>query len=253
LVKKLETEGIGRPATYAAIMVNIVGRGYVKGKKFLEPTPAGELIVDSLVGKFAFMDLCFTRDVEKTLDLIAQGKAGFNDVIQKVYSQLQGEIAKLDIQGAPALSAVKVKCPKCKGAVTADARTLACQCGFKLWREIAGLRLTDEQCETLLSTGTLPNTPGFKSGKTGKLFSTGLKLAADLSGKVEFVFDTPATTEGAETKAAATTSSACPKCKKPMRQRTGGKGPFWGCSGYPECKVTATDNNGKMGKVTGYT
>lgn len=256
LVKKLETEGIGRPATYAAIMVNIVNRGYVKGKKFLEPTPAGELIVDSLVGKFKFMELSFTRDVEETLDLVAQGKAGFKDVIQKVYGQLQSELANLGIPNMPAPAAVKAKCPKCKGVVTADARTLSCQCGFKLWREIAGLRLTDEQCETLLSTGTLPNTPGFKSGKTGKPFSTGLKLAADLSGKVEFVFEarSPAAAESAGAgKAAATDSHPCPKCKKPLRQRTGGKGLFWGCSGYPECKVTATDNNGKIGKITGYT
>lgn len=256
LVKKLETEGIGRPATYAAIMVNIVGRGYVQGKKFLEPTPAGELIVDSLVGKFKFMELSFTRNVEETLDLVAQGKAGFKDVIQKVYGQLQSELANLGIPNMPAPTAVKSKCPKCKGAVTADARTLSCQCGFKLWREIAGLRLTDEQCETLLSTGTLPSTPGFKSGKTGKPFSTGLKLAADLSGKVEFVFEArpPAAAEGAGAdKVAAPDSATCPKCKKPMRQRTGGKGLFWGCSGYPECKVTATDNNGKMGKITGYT
>jgi ssDNA-binding Zn-finger/Zn-ribbon topoisomerase 1 len=35
----------------------------------------------------------------------------------------------------------------------------------------------------------------------------------------------------------------CPLCGKGMRQRTAKKGPhagqpFWGCSGYPECKGT---------------
>lgn len=257
LVKKLESEGIGRPATYAAIMDNIVSRAYVKAvKKFLEPTPSGELIVDSLVGKFRFMDLNFTRDVEKDLDLVAQGKAGFKDTIQKVYGQLQSELVKLEIPGMSAHTAVKAKCPKCKGAITADARMLSCQCGFKLWREIAGLRLTDTQCETLLSTGALPPTPGFKSGKTSKLFSAGLKLTADLSGKVDFVFEERAATVTKSVgtgKAAVSTAYPCPKCKKPMRQRTGYKGDFWGCSGYPECKVTATDNNGKLGKITGYT
>jgi len=34
---------------------------------------------------------------------------------------------------------------------------------------------------------------------------------------------------------------ACPACGQPMRRRTAGKGPhagqpFWGCSGYPECR-----------------
>lgn len=255
LVKKLETEGIGRPATYAAIMVNIVSRGYVKGKKFLEPTPSGELIVDSLVGKFKFMDLSFTRDVEKDLDLIAQGKAGFKDVIQKVYSQLQGELGKLGISGASAHTAVKAKCPKCKGTIVADGRTLSCQCGFKLWLEIAGHRLTDAQCETLLGTGMLATTSGFKSAKTGKSFSASLKLAADLSGKVDFVFEERAavTSSAGASKAVAATAHACPRCKKPMRQRSGARGAFWGCSGYPECKVTATDDNGKVGKITGYT
>jgi len=36
---------------------------------------------------------------------------------------------------------------------------------------------------------------------------------------------------------------ACPACGKPMRRRTAGKGPhagqpFWGCSGYPDCRGT---------------
>ena len=254
LVRKLESEGIGRPATYAAIMDNIVTRGYVKAKKFLEPTCSGELIVDSLVNKFKFMDLNFTRDVEKDLDLVAQGKARFRDVIQKVYDQLQSELVKLEIPGMPAQTAVKAKCPKCNGVVTADARTLSCQCGFKLWRDIAGLCLTEAQCETLLSTGALPTTHGFKSGKTGKPFSTGLKLAADISGKVDFVFEERDVAGSAgHAKEAATSAPACPRCKKLMRQRTGSKGVFWGCSGFPHCKVTATDKNGKIGKITGYT
>jgi four helix bundle suffix protein len=41
---------------------------------------------------------------------------------------------------------------------------------------------------------------------------------------------------------------ACPKCGKPMRQRTARQGPhagetFWGCSGYPECKGTLSDQS----------
>jgi len=37
------------------------------------------------------------------------------------------------------------------------------------------------------------------------------------------------------------TAPGCPKCGKPMRQRTARTGPhagqpFWGCTGYPDCK-----------------
>jgi DNA topoisomerase-1 len=109
LVKKLESEGIGRPATYAAILDNIVTRAYVKvEKKFLAPTPTGELVVDSLVGKFAFMDLGFTRDVEADLDKIAQGEAGYKTVIGNVHEQLQRELATMEVIGTP-----KHPCPEC--------------------------------------------------------------------------------------------------------------------------------------------
>jgi len=30
----------------------------------------------------------------------------------------------------------------------------------------------------------------------------------------------------------------CPVCGKPMKKRTSSRGPFWGCTGYPECKGT---------------
>jgi len=30
----------------------------------------------------------------------------------------------------------------------------------------------------------------------------------------------------------------CPKCNKPLRERKGPSGIFYGCSGYPECKFT---------------
>ena len=28
----------------------------------------------------------------------------------------------------------------------------------------------------------------------------------------------------------------CPQCGKPMRKRHSGKGDFWGCSAYPDCR-----------------
>lgn len=37
----------------------------------------------------------------------------------------------------------------------------------------------------------------------------------------------------------------CPECGKNMFLRQGKKGRFWGCSGYPDCKTVAQNNNGK--------
>jgi len=43
----------------------------------------------------------------------------------------------------------------------------------------------------------------------------------------------------------------CPECGKPMRRRTARKGPhagqpFWGCTGYPECKGILTEDSGMI-------
>ena len=37
----------------------------------------------------------------------------------------------------------------------------------------------------------------------------------------------------------------CPKCGKPLRQRKGANGVFWGCVGYPDCKTSFPDVKGK--------
>lgn len=41
----------------------------------------------------------------------------------------------------------------------------------------------------------------------------------------------------------------CPQCGKALHRREGAKGAFWGCSGYPECRVTLPDEGGKPGAV----
>ncbi|MDT8429134.1 MAG: topoisomerase DNA-binding C4 zinc finger domain-containing protein, partial [Pseudomonadales bacterium] len=37
----------------------------------------------------------------------------------------------------------------------------------------------------------------------------------------------------------------CPQCARVMRRINGKKGPFWGCSGFPACKTTLFDLDGK--------
>ena len=77
-------------------------------KKFLVPTETGELIVDSLVGRFEFLELGFTRDVEQTLDRVAAGEATYRGVVQRVYEKLQGELSTLQVSATP-----KHPCPEC--------------------------------------------------------------------------------------------------------------------------------------------
>ena len=109
LIKKLEAEGIGRPATYAAIMDTLISRAYVKtDQRNLVPTETGYLVVDSLATRFQFIELGYTRDIERDLDRIAQGEAGYKTIIQGVHENLQREIGALHLSCAP-----KNPCPRC--------------------------------------------------------------------------------------------------------------------------------------------
>ncbi len=65
-MKKLESEGIGRPSTYAPTIQTIQDRGYVviESKK-LVPTDIAFVVVDYLEQEFeGFMQYSFTAEVE---------------------------------------------------------------------------------------------------------------------------------------------------------------------------------------------
>ncbi len=89
LVKVLEDKGIGRPSTYAKIIETLDKREYVynEEKKFV-PTDLGIKVVDYLEENFHdIMNYNFTADLEKELDLVAEGKLDWVDrdrpVLQK--------------------------------------------------------------------------------------------------------------------------------------------------------------------------
>ena len=87
LVRALEEQGIGRPSTYAPTISTIINRGYVgKEKKFLIPTELGELVTDLMKDYFSdIMDIEFTADLEKQLDLIEEGSRDWQKIIEEFY------------------------------------------------------------------------------------------------------------------------------------------------------------------------
>ena len=88
LVKKLESEGIGRPSTYAPTISTIQQREYVvrTEDKKLAPTPTGEIVNSFLTDHFPeIVDLGFTARVEEEFDDIADGKIAWEQVMQEFY------------------------------------------------------------------------------------------------------------------------------------------------------------------------
>jgi DNA topoisomerase-1 len=87
LVKTLESEGIGRPSTYATILGTIIDRGYAKMQnKALIPTFPAFAVTSLLEKHFAdLVDTGFTSKMEQTLDEIASGKAAWLPYLRNFY------------------------------------------------------------------------------------------------------------------------------------------------------------------------
>ena len=87
LVKKMESEWIGRPSTYAPTISTIQNRGYVeKIEKKLHPTEIGEVVNKFLVNHFPdIVDLKFTAKIEEEFDTIAEGKQEWKSVMKSFY------------------------------------------------------------------------------------------------------------------------------------------------------------------------
>jgi DNA topoisomerase-1 len=76
LVKELESDGVGRPSTYASILSTIQEREYVKkeGGRFT-PTELGMVVVDLLLECFDdIFDVTYTARMEEALDEIEDGR-----------------------------------------------------------------------------------------------------------------------------------------------------------------------------------
>ncbi|MEY3867307.1 MAG: hypothetical protein RLZZ338_1198 [Cyanobacteriota bacterium] len=87
LVKTLESEGVGRPSTYASIIGTIIDRGYAKlVSNALIPTFTAFAVTSLLEKHFPdLVDISFTSKMEGTLDEIASGDAEWLPYLQEFY------------------------------------------------------------------------------------------------------------------------------------------------------------------------
>lgn len=116
LVKMLESEGIGRPSTYATIIDTIQDRGYVEQeeRKFF-PTALGEVVTDKLVEHFPkILDVKFTSFMEDELDKIEESHLDWVHVLHEFYDPFRELLARAGDAMEPARSQPSShKCPQC--------------------------------------------------------------------------------------------------------------------------------------------
>lgn len=253
LREAMKERGLGTPATRAATIEKLLAVGYItRERKHVLPTAKGIAFIQFLQGLNlnSLVSAATTGDWEHKLRLMERGQHSRTEFMAAITAETRAIVKSMRerMNAVPAAQAapthaerIETPCPQCGGTLVKKKNSYNCTaCEFVLWKEIAGHRLSEKQAKTLLTVKELPKTKGFLN-KTQKPFEAGLKINTE--GKVEFVFEAQktATDNRVDTKP----TLPCPTCGSAMRRRSGPKGWFWGCSGYPECKTTMQDKAGK--------
>ncbi|NPA47105.1 MAG: reverse gyrase [Thermococci archaeon] len=93
VISMMKQRGIGRPSTYAKIVSTLMRRGYVfetRGKKKLVPTEKGMKVYHYLMQKYKpLVNEDRTRELERKMDLIEEGKVDYIRVLQELYNEIR--------------------------------------------------------------------------------------------------------------------------------------------------------------------
>ena len=266
LVRKLESEGVGRPSTYASIMERIKTHGYMtidaKGK--IIATAKGMTINDELLPFYQFMNIDFTKKIEETLDLLANGKASYKQCLNEFFNQLQIENMNYTKNAIQVFTEnARHFCEICKrplkryeSSFSKDSYYWRC-IGYEMKKEIDGVIIHECNSPALSDFDGEPKAkekPVLSEFKCLACSSPLIKRESKNGGHFWACSGFPkckATyqdNEGtpAEPKKLVSSDITCPKCSKhPLVQRGNDSNVFWGCQSYPKCKFTASDDNGK--------
>jgi DNA topoisomerase-1 len=237
LVKKLESEGIGRPSTYAPTITTIVDRGYVeKEDKRLKPTDIAMTVTDFLSKYFEqMMDYKFTANVEEEFDTIAEGKLEWQKMLGNFYQWLEKQIEGSGAIKGKIEEKVGRNCPECGKELvykfSRGGKFIGCsgypECKYLESSVNPKLQALKDKYDWLPceAGGTIV----VRTGRFGPFLSSSLYPEVKWIGKLSDF-------EGAEL-TAKYGWHACDKCGEGiMKVKFSKKWPFLACSKYPTCK-----------------
>jgi DNA topoisomerase I len=208
LVKALEEKGIGRPSTYAAIMTTIQDREYVEKKEGrFYPTALGKTVNDVLI------------------------EGGFADLFNETYTaRMEEELDEIEEGKLKWTDALREFYDKFKDDL-AKFQTYA--------KDIKEKETpTDEVCLKCQTPGMVQ-----KLGRFGKYLKCNNCGATRDAEPVATDSEASAGTSGEGEEEI----EACELCGKQMQLKRGRFGPFYGCSGYPECRnIRKISSSGKV-------
>jgi DNA topoisomerase I len=241
LVKELESDGVGRPSTYASILSTIQDRGYVKkeGGRFA-PTELGTVVTELLLDSFDHLfDVRYTARMEEELDEIEDGKLDWRAAMAEFYEKFQVDLERAEREMRDIKRMEKpteLICEKCgRGLVIKWGKHgsfLACS-GYPECTNTRELpastaengELTEQEEEHYCDNCGRPMV--LKRGRFGQFYAcTGYpdcKTTKPLAGPTEKKADVPL-------------DEPCPQCGSHLVLKQGRFGEFTACSNYPTCK-----------------
>ncbi|MGO9231100.1 MAG: type I DNA topoisomerase [Bryobacteraceae bacterium] len=242
LVKRLESDGVGRPSTYASIISTIQEREYVKkdGGRFT-PTELGMVVTDLLLESFDdIFDVTYTARMEAELDEIEDGKIDWRVAMQEFYERFDKDLKHAEEHMTNVKRMEKPTgqtCDKCgkplvikwgkHGSFIACTGYPDCTYTRELTVDLPDVDKADlseqgdeEYCENCGRPMVL------KKGRFGTFFAcTGYPDCK-----------TTKAIGGPQKKPDQKLDEICPECGNHMVLKTGRFGEFTACSNYPTCK-----------------
>ncbi len=232
IIKKLETEGIGRPSTYAPTISTLTARMYINiEKKQLIPTEIAFKVTEILEKHFSdIVDISFTANMEEILDEIAEDKKDWQKTLQDFYFPFMQKIedGKQNIISEKLAKPIGKECPKCGSELLLRSgrygNFIACSAfpKCKYTEQIEDEKKeqdkekTDEKCEKCGSDMMI------KNGRNGKFLACSAYPKCKNTKPLDLAMQT--------------SDVACPECGGKLIYRKSRRGAFWGCENYPTCK-----------------
>jgi len=229
LIKELESNGIGRPSTYAQIVSTIRERQYVSTeKRKIFPTDLGKTVNKILVERFPeIFNVNFTAGMEAELDQIAEGENDWVSVLRDFYTPFSATLEKVESEKSEIKKQIEEKtdeiCDKCGSPMVIkwgrNGKFLACSA----YPDCKNTKPLNSKEDEALVKGEKCDKCGapmiLRNGKFGKFLSCSrypdCKNAKPFSLKIK-----------------------CPKdgCGGEIVEKKTRKGKvFYGCSNYPRC------------------
>ncbi len=271
LVKVMEDKGIGRPSTYASIIAVLNKRKYVeKDGKYMKPTEVAYKITDMLVLYFPdIMDVGFTAKMEYDLDKIETGGFDWRKIISDFYPSFLANLVKASTDGD---ELTEITCNKCGSLMIRRTGKYGKYLACSNYPECSNIQSENQAEESDIVCPKCGKNMVVKSGKFGKFLacpsypmcSLILPIDVEIStvkcadcGENMFIKNSktgkylecgkcgntrPIDMPDGKAKEGEKTEGKCPECGKPMRRMKskGGK-IYYGCTGYPDCKLLSWD------------